>query len=75
MAAPGVASETASERRDLVAQLFAIERALGKVGANVNQIAKATNATGEWQPETKATLDYLRRVVQRLDATIDGLAL
>lgn len=66
---------TVTERRDLVAQLFAIERALGKVGANVNQIAKVTNATGEWQAETRAALDYLRRIVERIDATIDSLAL
>jgi hypothetical protein len=66
---------TVTERRDLVAQLFIIERALGKVGANINQIAKVTNATGEWQPETRAAMDYLRRIVDRLDTTIDSLAL
>lgn len=35
----------------------------------------ATNATGEWKPETRAALDYLRRIVDRIDVTIDSLAL
>ncbi len=66
--------ETPSQRRELVAALFGTSRLLGTIANNVNQIAKATNATGEWQPETAATLEAVRRTVVRIEDTIDGLS-
>lgn len=42
---------------------------------NVNQIAKATNATGQRQAETDATLAAVRRVAERIDAAVDELSL
>jgi hypothetical protein len=40
-----------------------------------NQIAKATNATGQRQAETDATLAAVRRVAERIDAAVDELSL
>jgi hypothetical protein len=67
-------SETPTERRNAIAELFAIHRLLAAVSNNVNQIAKATNATGAVQSETVATLQAVRRVAGRIDDAIDGLA-
>ena len=41
---------------------------------NVNQIARATNATGEVQDEMRATLDAVRRTAGRIDSAVDRLA-
>lgn len=67
--------ETPTQRRELLAEMFAVNRLLGNLANNVNQIAKATNATGEWQAETAATLSAVRRTSVRIDAAIDRLAL
>ena len=66
--------ETVTERRNAIGKLFELHRLLAAVSNNVNQIAKATKATGEWQPETAATLAAVRRTVVRIEDTIDGLS-
>ena len=68
-------SETPTERRDAIAELFRLHRLLAAISNNVNQMAKATNATGEVQAEMVETLRAVRRTAQRIDAAIDGLAL
>lgn len=65
--------ETPTEKREALAELFAVHRVLAGLANNVNQIAKATNATGEVQADTAASLDALRRTSQRLDTVIDRL--
>ncbi|MFC0456222.1 plasmid mobilization relaxosome protein MobC [Arthrobacter liuii] len=67
-------SETPTERRNAMAELFAVHRLLAAVSNNVNQIARATNATGEVQAETAVTLTKVRDVAGRIDAAIDGLS-
>jgi len=67
--------ETPTQRRELLAELFRLNRLVGSIANNVNQIAKATNATGELQPETSATFAAVRRVSGRIDDTIDRLAM
>lgn len=69
------AGETVTERRNAITKLFELHRLLAAVSNNVNQIAKATNATGEWQAETAATLDAVRRIAQRIDVVVDELSL
>ena len=69
------ASETPSERRNAMAELFALHRLLANIANNVNQIAKVANATGEVQAELHATLDAVRRTAERIDTAIDGLSL
>lgn len=68
------AAETPSERRNAMVELFALHRLLAGIANNVNQIARATNATGEVQAEMRATLDAVRRTAQRVDAAIDALS-
>ena len=67
-------SETPTERKQAMAEMFAVHRLLAAISNNVNQMAKATNATGELQAEMTATLDAVRRVAARLDDAIDGLS-
>ena len=58
---------------EVAAELFGITRMLDKLGVNVNQIAKATNATGEVQESTGHTMDAIKRVCARLNECIDHL--
>jgi hypothetical protein len=66
-------SQEREERRELLAELFAIHRLLGSIARNVNQVTRAINATREAQPELASTLDSVRRIGQRIDAAVDGL--
>jgi type IV pilus biogenesis protein CpaD/CtpE len=49
-------AESAGARAAVAAELAVAVRALGRVGVNVNQIARVTNATGEIQDGTAAAL-------------------
>ena len=69
------AGETTTERRNTIVKLFELHRLLAAVSNNVNQIAKATNATGEWHAETVETLRAVRRTAERIDALVDELSL
>jgi len=68
------AGETVTDRREAMAALFGVHRLLAAVSNNVNQIARATNATGQLQAETGQTLAAVRRVADRIDRTIDVLS-
>ena len=67
------AGETVTERRDLLTALFQLQRGLAAVGNNINQIARAANATGEIQSELHASLEHLRATVARIDGTLESL--
>jgi len=67
-------SETPTERRNALAELFAVHRLLAAISNNVNQIARATNATGEVGEDLAATLRAVRRTAERIDATVDALS-
>lgn len=66
--------ETATDRRELLTELFGVHRALGAVGNNLNQLTRATNATGDLPDELVHTLAAVRRQLDRLDDTLDGFA-
>lgn len=68
------AAANASVRDELLTELFKAYRVLAGIANNVNQIARATNATGEAQAETSATLAAVRRTAERIDGLIDQLA-
>ncbi len=68
------AAETPLERRNAMAELFALHRLLAAISNNVNQIAKVTNVTGEVQDEMVVTLRKVRQVAERIDTAIDGLS-
>lgn len=63
--------ETATDRRELLVELFGLHRALGAIGNNVNQLARAANATGEVGEELLHTLAAVRRQLGRLDELMD----
>jgi Bacterial mobilisation protein (MobC) len=68
-------AEAARARASLVDELLMVSRALGRVGVNINQIARATNATGEVQPGAQPALAAVVRVCERLDAVVGAVAL
>ncbi|MEX0153810.1 MobC family plasmid mobilization relaxosome protein [Microbacterium sp. LMI1-1-1.1] len=68
------AGETASERRATITKLYELHRLLAAISNNVNQIAKATNATHELHPETFATLAAVRKTAMRIDELTDELS-
>ncbi|GAB2868601.1 hypothetical protein GCM10022221_81970 [Actinocorallia aurea] len=64
---------TASERRGLVAEFLAVRRLVAAIGNNVNQLARAANATNRTPAELPVVLDALKRVLDRLDGTVAAL--
>ena len=66
------AGETSSERRELAAEFFRAVRLLAALSNNVNQMAKATNATGEVGRELSATVGAVRECALRIRATLEG---
>lgn len=74
--AGGAAAAAANEsvRHEVIAQMFATHRLLAGLANNVNQMAKATNATGSVQAEMVATLAKVREVADRIDRFVDELS-
>ncbi|HEX3825681.1 MAG TPA: plasmid mobilization relaxosome protein MobC [Sporichthyaceae bacterium] len=67
-------AESAGAAAAVAAELAVLSRAVGRVGVNVNQIARVTNATGEVQDATTAALRAVEVVAARLGAVLAGLA-
>lgn len=62
------AGESATDRRNVAAELLGIRTLLGAVSNNVNQIARHANATGEVPADAAATVEAVRRLMVRIDA-------
>ena len=71
----GPVGETASERRVLITELFAVHRTVAGVANNVNQIARKLHATDELAAETSQVLAAARSTMSRIDAVIDRLGM
>lgn len=69
------AVETNEDRKQLIVQLYQAHTLLARISNNVNQIARATNATGEYQKETGAALAAVRKTADRIEALCDELSL
>ncbi len=67
------AGVTATERRQAIAELFAIRRLLAAMSNNVNQLAAHANATSELPKEAAATVKQVRESALHLTAAIDRL--
>ena len=67
----GERGETVADRQSLATVLFGLHRLLASIANNVNQVARATNATGELQPQMAAVLVSVRRTAERIDAAVD----
>lgn len=65
--------ESPTERKQAIVELFKLHRLLAAISNNVNQMARATNATGEVQDELSATLEAVRRTAVRIDNAVDEL--
>jgi hypothetical protein len=66
--------ETPTQRRAVLAELFALRRSLAGMANNVNQIARVANTDGRAPVGTAAALEGIVRAVERIDATIDRVA-
>jgi hypothetical protein len=66
--------QTMSERNELIAEVFHLQRAFGSVGVNVNQIAKKVNATGQVPAELDATMRAIRELLPRVAALSEMVA-
>lgn len=66
--------ETSTQRREAMANLFALYRLMAAISNNVNQMTKATNATGAVHADMAATLAKVREVADHIDAALDGLS-
>lgn len=53
-------------RREIVSELFALRRALGPIGNNLNQVATVLNS-GADAPHARAVLDAVQRTAQRVE--------
>jgi hypothetical protein len=65
-------ADAAAARADLAGEMFRLTRLLGRVGLNVNQLAKVANATGTVPPEARHALDAMARASDRLTVLLDG---
>ncbi|WP_153427462.1 MobC family plasmid mobilization relaxosome protein, partial [Streptomyces alkaliphilus] len=65
-------ASTIAGERELVAELFAARRHLGRVGNNLNQVARAVNSGGH-PPELDAVLAATERAVRRVQHATDRL--
>jgi hypothetical protein len=55
-------------------QLSTLQRLVGSVANNINQIARHANSTGEVPPEAAATIAHAKRVIIRIDRQLAEMA-
>ena len=67
------AGETATERHDMLVELFRIRRYLAAVSNNVNQIARATNSGAPIGDELTHTLRAVRDTCASIDTALDDV--
>jgi hypothetical protein len=65
--------ETATERHDMLVELFRIRRYLAAVSNNVNQIARATNSGAAVGDELTHTLRAVNDTCASIDAALDDV--
>jgi hypothetical protein len=66
-------AETPTQRRDAMVELIRLHRTLGAMANNVNQMAKATNATGTLPAELRATVVRLKEIADNVDSVLDEM--
>ena len=66
--------ETSTERKQTIAELFALSRTLGTVANNVNQLARYANTEGRFPEEAETVVAEYRGLSARIDETIRLLA-
>lgn len=66
--------ETATDRMEFATQLFGAFRYLSAISNNINQMAKAANATRELPQELSVTLAEVRRLAVRINGLLDEVS-
>ena len=56
----------AAARRAVAGELFGLQRALGAIGVNLNQLARSANSTGYLEESTAASLQRLDLIVAQV---------
>ncbi|MFG1913056.1 plasmid mobilization protein [Kribbella sp. NPDC048928] len=67
--------ETATDRRELLETLFGLQRLLGNVANNVNQLARKANIEDEFPEAARPVLLQMLRLMKRLDLAVDELGM
>ena len=67
----GESGEDIAGRHEITDTLLQLLRAVASAGVNINQMAKATNATGELPENLDATIAWMRTMLRRIDAAVD----
>lgn len=70
---PDARTMTASERHQLIEEMFIVKRLLANIANNVNQIARVANSTGEVRDEAVHYTREARRLVDRLTEVAEAL--
>ncbi len=64
---------TDTQRKEVVAEVYAVRRLMATVANNVNQLARYANTEGVFPAEADAVLAEYRELVPRLRAALDRL--
>lgn len=67
--------ETATERAELLKQLFVFQKHLSAIGNNINQIARGVNIDGLVRSELNSSLTELRSTLHDIDSAVSSLTL
>ena len=68
------ASETPSERKELVVELYRLRRDVAGIATNMNQLAKFANTEKTFPAEAVRAVAEYRALVPRIQMIVDGLA-
>jgi hypothetical protein len=66
--------QTATERREALADLFALRRQLSGVATNLNQLAAHANADRQLPADTAGIVSAVRGLMDKTDAALDRVA-
>lgn len=66
--------ETSTERKAVIAELFAVTRLMATVANNVNQLARYANTEGQFPAEAGRVVGEYRVLAHRVEELIDRLA-
>ena len=66
--------ESPSERRDQFMQLSDLQRLIGSVANNINQIARHANTAAEVPPDAAAAVAHAKGVIIRIDRQLAEMA-
>ncbi|MDM7886567.1 plasmid mobilization relaxosome protein MobC [Curtobacterium sp. RHCKG23] len=66
--------ETDTDRKEAIAELFAIRRLLANIANNVNQMAKYANEERVFPADADAIVKEYRALVPRISAAVERLA-